>query len=198
MRRPFRYASSDIDVERPRRRMMLCLLALAALVATASFSSTAAADQPTVRHFDATFTAVLSECGFPVEVSSSAQLKETIFDQSGAISKLLFQGVGQDTFSANGKTLTGVPFHLNAMFVFDSSGNVERASGQGIVEMVRLPDGSLFTTAGRVDFVARNFPPFVLVPDVGATVNLAGFCAAPAPEQGPKGPSERAAPKASA
>jgi hypothetical protein len=28
--------------------------------------------------------------------------------------------------------------------------------GQGVVEEVRLPDGSLFIAAGRVDFVAHD------------------------------------------
>jgi hypothetical protein len=46
-----------------------------------------------------------------------------------------------------------------------------------VLERVRLPDGSLFISAGRVDFTG-NGPDFIVTPDNGATVNLAGFCAA--------------------
>jgi hypothetical protein len=48
----------------------------------------------------------------------------------------------------------------------------------GLVEKVPLPGGGLFITAGRVDFAAHGFPQFLITPDVGAAVNLAGFCAA--------------------
>jgi hypothetical protein len=86
--------------------------------------------------------------------------------------------VEQDVFSANGKSLTGVPFTFNIDVVFDSSGNVVHVFANGLVEKVPLPGGGLFITAGRVDFAAHGFPQFLITPDVGATVNLAGFCAA--------------------
>lgn len=176
----FSHSSGDIPVEGLRRGLRLGIALLGAVGTMAIFSGTAVADQPTVTEFNATFTAVLTDaCAFPVNVSGTVQGKETDFvDQSGAITSIHFQGIEQDTFSANGQTLVGEPFHADAVFVFDSSGNVERAVGQGIVEKVRLPDGNLFIAAGRVDFVAHDFPTFVLTPDVGATVNLAGFCAA--------------------
>jgi hypothetical protein len=169
----------------PRSRrvfMFSFVLALAAL-GTTVLASGAAADQPVVSYFPATFTATLTDaCSFPVTVDSSALLKETQFlDQDGSITGLLFQGVEQDSFSADGRTLVGEPFHLDVRFVIDSSGNVTNIYGQGITEVVRLPDGTLFLGAGRLDFVAHGEAPFLLTPDVGATVNLEGFCTALAP-----------------
>jgi hypothetical protein len=158
-------------------------LALATATSAAVFASTAAADRPIVSHFTLTQTATLTDaCSFPITVDSTADLTETDFvDQSGALTRLTFDGVDQDTFTANGNTLVGEPYHLHVTFVFDESGNVTHIYGQGIVEEVRLPDGSLFIAAGRADFVAHGTPAFLLTPDVGATVNLAGFCAALAP-----------------
>jgi hypothetical protein len=167
-----------------RRALIGGLVTGVLLVGMSVFASSAAADRPIVSHFSTSFTATLTDaCSFPVTVDSSADLTETDFvDQSGALTRLTFQGVEQDTFSANGNTLVGEPFHIDVVFVFDDSGNVTHIYGQGVVEEVRLPDGSLFITAGRVDFVAHpEAPGFLLTPDVGATVNLAGFCAALAP-----------------
>jgi hypothetical protein len=168
---------------RRRRTFLFTLAVVVAVVGMGVFASAAAADQPVVSYFPATFTATLTDaCSFPIDVESTAQLKETDFvDQSGATTRILFQGTEQDTFSANGNTLVGVPFHLDVAFVFDSSGNVTHIFGQGITEIVRLPDGSLFLAAGRVDFVAHGNPAFLLTPDVGTTVNLTEFCAALAP-----------------
>jgi hypothetical protein len=154
--------------------------ALATAFAAAVFAPSAAADRPIVSHFSASFTTTLTDaCSFPITVDSTADLTETDFlDQAGALTRISFQGVEQDAFSANENTLVGEPFHLDVVFLFDSSGNVTHIYGQGITEEVRLPDGRLFIAAGRLDFVAHGTPPFLLTPDVGATVNLAGFCAA--------------------
>jgi hypothetical protein len=163
------------------KRTVLALgLVLAAATSAGVFASVAAADRPVVSHFTSTATATLTDaCSFPVIVDSTADLTETDFvDQSGALTRVSFHGVEQDTFSANGHTLVGEPFHLDVVAVFDSNGNVTNIYGQGITEEVRLPDGSLFIAAGRVDFVAHGSPAFLLTPDVGATVNLDGFCAA--------------------
>jgi hypothetical protein len=65
--------------------------------------------------------------------------------------------------------------------LFDSAGAVTRHVTQGAGVRVPLPDGSVFLTAGRIDwFVKPGYPyiDYVLVPDNGATVNLEGFCAA--------------------
>lgn len=167
-----------------KRTLLRVGLALATATCAAVFASTAAADRPIVSHFTFTQTATLTDaCSFPITVDSTSDLTETDFvDQSGSLTRLTFDGVEQDTFTANGNTLVGDPYHLHVTFVFDESGNVTHIYGQGVVEQVRLPDGSLFISAGRLDFLAHpESLAFLLTPDVGATVNLAGFCAALAP-----------------
>jgi hypothetical protein len=167
--------------EKPSRRgLVVAVVVLLATLATAVFATAAAADRPIITHFTATFTAVVPDaCSFPVTLDSSATLTETDFvDRTGAITMIHAHVVEQDVFSANGKSLTGVPFTFNIDVVFDSGGNVVHVFANGLVEKVPLPGGGLFITAGRVDFAAHGFPQFLITPDVGATVNLAGFCAA--------------------
>jgi hypothetical protein len=121
-------------------------------------------------------------CSFPITVDSSATLTETdFFNSSGDLTRVLLHVVEQDTFSANGNSLTGMPFTFEIDILFDSGGNITNLFASGLAEKVPLPDGSLFITAGRVDFAAHDFPQFLITPDVGATVNLAGFCAALSP-----------------
>jgi hypothetical protein len=76
--------------------------------------------------------------------------------------------------------LTSVPFHYSQEVIFDADGNVTHVYSSGLVAKTRLPDGSMFVSAGRLDFVARD-ANFVLTPDVGTSGNIAGFCAALAP-----------------
>jgi len=58
---------------------------------------------------------------------------------------------------------------------------VTHTFASGLVEKVPLPDGSLFVSVGRVDFVAHPGVEFILSPDKGNPGNVAGFCAALAP-----------------
>jgi hypothetical protein len=67
---------------------------------------------------------------------------------------------------------------FNFEFRFDPAGNVTAASINGIVERIHLPDGSLFISAGKIDYSADGFPEFVIAPDHGGIQNLDGFCAA--------------------
>lgn len=167
-----------------KRLLLAGPVVLAAVFAAAVFASGAAADRPVVTHYMFTQTNPLTDaCSFPITVDSVApDLTETDFvDQSGAITSISFRGSVRDTFSANGNTLVSDPYHLDVVILFDSSGNATHIYGQGIIDRVRLPDGSLFIGAGRLDFVAHGTPPFILTPDVGATVNLDGFCAALSP-----------------
>lgn len=163
------------------KKILLCLSAAAVMAAV--LASTAAADEPVISSFTFSGTAALTDvCSFPITVDFSSVGTETDFvDSSGAITMAFLHFVEQDTFSANGKTLTGEPYTANVHFLLDSSGNITHIFGQGIVEKVVLPNGGLFITAGRVDFVAHGSPPFLITPDVGAAVNLAGFCAALSP-----------------
>jgi hypothetical protein len=83
--------------------------------------------------------------------------------------------VQQDQFSANGKTLTGIPYTGNSQC--HNNGGVWTCAAEGVLEKVPLPDGSIFIAAGRVN----PFMGFAMEPTHGAFKNLAGFCAALAP-----------------
>ncbi len=77
----------------------------------------------------------------------------------------------RDTFTANGNTLVGEPFAYH-MFI---AGDFSKIQITGIVEKIRLPDGTLFVSAGFV-----SFPDYIfgLTPDRGASGDVNAFCAA--------------------
>ena len=166
------------------KRRTAFLVFVAAVVATAIFVPAAAAAQPTKTTFSGlTFSAVLSGvCSFDVNVDSTVSGTEIDFvDQSGNLTHVYVHQVEQDTFTANGKTLTGIPYTLNLDILFDSSGNITHVFSNGLVEKIPLPDGTLFVSSGRLDFTNHPGVTFVLSPDVGNPGNVAGFCAALAP-----------------
>jgi hypothetical protein len=153
-------------------------------VATAVFASSAAADQPTRTEFTNTFSSVLTGvCSFDIAVDSTVSgFAINYFDTSGALTKIIVHEVEQDTFTANGKTLVGsIPFTNSIEVFFDSSGNLTNLFANGVFEKITLPDGSLFVSAGRVDFFDHPGVGFLITPDEGNSGNLAGFCAALAP-----------------
>lgn len=148
------------------------------------FAFSALADRPTMTTFEGlTFSNVLTDvCAFPVNVESTDSGTEIDYrDQSGALTRIFFHQVEQDTFTANGRTLVGTPYTFNAEELFDSDGNVTHVYTDGLVETIRLPDGSLFISAGRTDFTQHPGVGFVLSPDMGNSGNLAAFCAALSP-----------------
>jgi hypothetical protein len=155
----------------------------ASLVGVTLCASAARADRPVISHYHISDSQLVTDlCSFPITVVESIDVTETDFvNASGAITRLHAHVMEQDTFNANGKTLIGEPYTANIDVRFDNSGNVTQSYGEGVFEIVPLPDGSIFITAGRVNFAARGFPPIVLILDHGATVNLAGFCAALSP-----------------
>lgn len=87
--------------------------------------------------------------------------------------------VEQDTFSANGKTLTGEPYTFN-VFVSLENGEVTAILSRGVAEKIPLPDGKLFISAGVVDFLAQGVP-FTLRTDLGVTGDIDALCAALSP-----------------
>ena len=163
--------------------MQKWLVVLAAAVAVAVFAPMTVADQPNkvqIVNWASSGTLLAGAgCSFDIGVQALVNGTYTQFvDKSGATKKEQYHLVEQDTFTANGKTLAGVPFTFNVTWLYDSAGNLTNVYADGGMEKVRLPDGSLFISAGRVDFVAHGFPSFILTPDHGGTVNLDGFCAA--------------------
>jgi hypothetical protein len=99
-------------------------------------------------------------------------------DRNGNVTMLILHVVEQDTFSANGVTLVGDPFTYNFQVTFDTSGNITHIYNSGLIEKIRLPDGSLFfITAGRLDWIETD-AVFRLWPDVGTRENRARFCSA--------------------
>jgi hypothetical protein len=172
----------------PLRRSSLILRRLTAVflvtVGAVIFALSALADRPTRTEFTgATFSSVLTDvCAFPIDVDSTLSGFEIDYrDQSGALTRIFVHQVEQDTFTANGRTLVGDPFTSEFHILFDSGGSVIHSYGTGLFETIRLPDGSLFVSAGRADFTQHPGVGFLLSPDMGNPGNLAGFCAALSP-----------------
>ncbi len=171
-----------------KEKRMLSLKRLVSVLAlglsTATFASPAAADGPTRVSFE--YKGPVGEfpgwCAFPlvyaVDLRATGQI---FFDKSQALTRIQFHVNQTDTFTANGKTLVSEPYTFNIQQLFDSNGNQTHFYVSGIVENIRLPDGSLFKPAGRKDFQTLLGGGFFLAPDVGNASNLAAFCAALAP-----------------
>jgi hypothetical protein len=165
-----------------RRFRLLILLSLLALSVTGVLVHPAAAIEPTRIPIDDTDTFVVGDiCSFPVTINASFVGTETTFyDQSGAVTRIQIHVVEQDVFSANGESLTSLPFTFNIRVLFED-GEVTHVYASGLVERVPLPDGTVFLSAGRLDFAAHPGSDFRIVPDVGRSGDVAAFCAALAP-----------------
>jgi hypothetical protein len=121
-------------------------------------------------------------CPFEVTVQSTVNLTLLqFFDQSGALRRWNGHVVEQNTFAANGKSLTSLSHTFEFEVLFDSSGAITQFFENGVLARVVLPDGSVFLAAGRVDFVPHGSPPFLFTPDWGTSGNVAAFCAALSP-----------------
>ena len=161
-------------------RTVLKAFSTGAVVATAMMvSAGAAAGAPPERfsYEDAgTFTDT-NLCGFPVEVTYQASVVGATFGDvdSGDI-RLLIHAMQQDTFTANGTTLVGDPYRATRTQVIEDF-EVVSDTVRGVLEKVRLPDGSIFMGAGRTDFLAATVD-FIAAPDNGVAKNQDAFCAA--------------------
>jgi hypothetical protein len=155
--------------------LVFCALGISTTVASAA--------KPTTLERPISGTVPLSGvCSFTVYVTETGSSKVTqFFDKSGALTRIHVHNNEQDTFTANGKTLVGLPFVSNIDVLFDSLGNITHVYSQGLLEKVPLPDGSLFVSAGRVDAINHPGATFILTPDSGNSGNLAAFCAALSP-----------------
>jgi hypothetical protein len=154
-----------------------------AAIGLAVFAPMAAASPPDISQKTFSGTSVLTgACSFPITVDSTvSETDRFFFDSSGTLTRAGANASELDAFSANGKSLTGVQYTVNLMAFFDGSGNITQEYADGIQERVPLPDGSIFQSAGRVNFAAQGFPSFTITPDAGSALNLAGFCTALSP-----------------
>ena len=127
-----------------QRRLLIRLLVVvgAVIVGATVFASSAAAVAPVTT----TGTLVLESdltglCPFTVKVTSTITYRELDFsDQTGTHTMSLIHVDEQDVFSANGKTLQGLPFTFETQYLLDSSGNFTHIFSNGLVERVPLPD----------------------------------------------------------
>jgi hypothetical protein len=166
------------------RRICLLIMAVSAFAVGATvFAPVAGAVQPIKSQITFSDTSPLTGvCPFDVTVESSVNLTLLqFFDQSGALTRWNGHVVEQNTFTANGKSLTSLPHTFEFEALFDSSGAITHFFENGVLARVVLPDGSVFLAAGRVDFVPHGSPPFLFTPDAGTSGNVAGFCAALSP-----------------
>jgi hypothetical protein len=93
------------------------------------------------------------------------------------VSKRITEATEQDTFSANGKTLVGDPYHFTTIVEFENSVPVNYHL-DGIAERVHLPDGGIFIVAGRVDLLSSGGGFIISVDSGNSGNNLEAFCAA--------------------
>jgi len=160
------------------RIVFALLLALSAI----GFSTSAAlADRPVKYELSIPVSDTLKNfCSFPVNIDSIYKITGTDFlDNNGVIIRSHWHMVAQDTFTANGKTLVGIPFSYNIELLWDGN-NITSFIVNGVVEKVQLPGGGIFNPAGHTDLSATPYATF-LTPDKGNPGNIDGFCAALAP-----------------
>jgi hypothetical protein len=138
----------------------------------------ASAQRPDKTYFSGTGGGTFTNlCGFPIDVSVQNSGFYTDFYKDGNHIRTQAHVTEQDTFTANGTTLVGRPYRSMGKLVFSASGDLLEFHIHGVLEKVKLPDGSLFIAAGQIDVLAAGFG-FVVNPDSGVTKNLDAFCAA--------------------
>ena len=121
-----------------------------------------------------------SLCGFPIEIQSEVSGFEMVFyDKAGNIVRAGIHAKQRDTFSANGVTLVGEQYRTQLRVVLSGDEPV-KFYASGVFEKVRLPDGSTFMGAGRIDVLAglERGVEFFVEPDTGVLKNQDAFCAA--------------------
>jgi len=160
------------------RRLLLGAITAAALLA---FSAPVASAGNTPIHDTWSADNVVTDtglCGFPITIHSQVTGDfMALFDEAGSWIRSVEQDVEQDTFSANGTTLVGLPYRFNGITALDADGNLTTMFMSGGIQRLPLPDGSMFWSAGRYDFLAHDFAGTV-TPDSGHSGNVEALCAA--------------------
>ncbi len=156
-------------------RKLACVLAV--LVAAVTSPGTAAAAPPTREPFDFSGTVSIENlCSFPVTWTYHLfGTQTTFFNEEGEVTMILAHVTEEDILSANGKTISSVPYTNEQKFVFDETGELIHIYAAGLVVKIPLPDGTLFISSGRLDFVAHNFEA-VFTPDVGVSGDIEALC----------------------
>ena len=159
------------------RKLLFCVF-IAAISALVPGSASAA--QPVISHYtqDLGPFVITNVCSAPIEVSGHIVVSETdYFDANGAPIRMYLRAVETDTFTGPARSLTSDPYVYGTWFGFDDSGNIDSGYIAGVIVRVRLPDGSLFVSAGRV-VLHPNGPVFTFSPDFGRSGNLSALCGA--------------------
>jgi hypothetical protein len=159
------------------------LLTVVAWSATVVLAHPAAAVAPTRMTIDQSPVVTVANdiCSFPVTITSTqVGVETTFYDRNGAVTRIQAHAVEQDVFTANGQSLTGLPYTFNVRVLFED-GELTHVYASGLVSRVPLPDGRVFLSAGRLDFAAHPGSGFRIVPDVGRSGDVGAFCAALAP-----------------
>ena len=155
----------------------LCGVLSAIGLIAAAWVPIAQAAPPTHSHFEFTnSTTVTAICPTPFHLEARASVDETVFtNASGDVTRITDRATEHDIFSAHGTSIRTASYHYTIHVLFNDAGDLLHAYATGTVVRMRLPDGTLFNAAGRVD-VANTSGPFTITPDVGHSGNLAAFC----------------------
>ena len=157
------------------------LVSLSIVLGLLAVPVTAAAKSPTMLRYTQNPPALTLSgvCAFDITIQATVQTTEfDYFDGSGTLTRIYFHATEQDTFTGPGRSLTTIPYTYNFELRFDSSGEFTAVVVSGVVLQLRLPDGSLFLSAGRINVLAHPGISFSFVPDVGHSGNLDALCAA--------------------
>jgi hypothetical protein len=160
---------------------MKLVVFLLSVAAAGVFTASAGATKPVKTDFAATDVpgTLSGVCSFDVSLSSDLRGTQIRYvDANGAVTGRRIHIVEQDTFSANGKVITGEPYTFNIDIVLDAGGNVTHIFASGVLEEIILPDGTFFLSAGRADFIVHPGTDFLITPDFGRSGNVAALCAA--------------------
>ena len=116
-----------------------------------------------------------SVCSFDITVNYISSGTYTEWDYADGSGMATWHSSEQDTFIANGVTLTGDWYTDTLHLTWDASG-IKTFFLTGGIEEINLPDGSRFWSAGRADHYGVN--PGITTPDHGVSGNVAALCAA--------------------
>lgn len=126
-----------------------------ALTALAAFAPNAEANTQTISPVDVTVDATYNVCSFPIsEMAHNVGFRIRFYDNNGEKYKAIWQITGQDVLSANDKSLTSDPYNWSAELDFAPGNVLISESVTGVAEKLVLPDGTLFLSAGWIDWLA--------------------------------------------